>query len=106
MTEDEAAEGVAAGHLVRIEPIESSVEYGWMAEFAPSVANERLRDRLERALDGRHPFRRFKDVLAQHPAERERWFRFHDGRLRAAMRGWLEDNDVEPTTSPGGPAPS
>ena len=98
LTEDEAAEGVAAGHLVRIEPIESSVEYDWMVEFAAAVPNARLRDRLGQMLEGRHPFRRFKDVLAQHPAERERWFRFHDERLRGTMRGWLEDNDIEPTT--------
>ncbi len=100
LTEDEADEGLAAGHLVRIEPIESSVEYDWMAEFAASVANARLRDHLERALDGRHPFGRFKDVLTEHPAERERWFRFHDDRVREAMREWLEDNDIEPAAPP------
>jgi hypothetical protein len=102
LTPDEADEGLAAGHLVRIEPIESSVEYDWMAEFAASVANARLRDRLEHALDGRHPFRRFKDVLAQHPAERERWFRVHDERLREAMRAWLEDHDIDPVARPPG----
>ena len=100
LTEDEADEGLAAGHLIRIEPIESSVEYGWMPDFAASVADARLRDRLERALHGPHPFRRFKDALAQHPAERERWFRVHDERVRGAMRGWLEDNEIEPTPEP------
>jgi hypothetical protein len=39
-------------------------------------------------------------VLAGHPRERERWFRFHDERVREAMREWLEDNDIEPTTEP------
>ena len=37
-------------------------------------------------------------MLAQHSAERESWFRFHDGRLREAIREWLEDNDLEAIT--------
>lgn len=87
---------------MRIEALESSVEYGWMAEFAATVTDARLRDLLEVALDGRGAFRRFKDVLAGDAAERERWFRFRDGRVREAMREWLEDHDIEPTTSPPG----
>jgi hypothetical protein len=39
-------------------------------------------------------------VLADHPAERERWFRVHDARVRGAMRTWLDDNGIEPTTPP------
>lgn len=100
LSEDEADAGLAEGYLVRIEPLESSVEYGWMAEFTASVTNARLRDRLEVALGGRGVFRQFKDVLVGDPAERERWFRFRDGRVREAMREWLEDNDIEPTTEP------
>jgi hypothetical protein len=100
LSEDEADEGLAEGHLVRVEPIESSVEYRWMEEFAVSVTDGRLRDLLKVALDGRGAFRRFKDVLAQYPREREQWFRFHDQRVRAAMREWLEDNGIEPTTEP------
>jgi len=37
---------------------------------------------LEVALNGRGVFRRFKDVLSGSPAEHERWFAFHDERLR------------------------
>jgi hypothetical protein len=86
LSEDEANEGLAEGHLVPIEPLEASVEYGWMAEFAALVTNARLRDRLEVALNGRGVFRRFKDVLASDPAQRERWFRFRDARVREAIR--------------------
>ncbi len=100
LSEDEATAGLAEGSLVRIERLEASMEYGWMTEFAASVTNTRLRDRLEIALDGRGAFRRFKDVLAEYPTERERWFRFHDERVRKAMREWLEEHDIEPTTAP------
>jgi uncharacterized protein UPF0158 len=98
LTEDEEDEGLAEGNLIKIEPIESSVEYGWMAEFAASVSDPRLRDRLETALHGRGPFRRFKDVLGGEPTERGRWFRFREERVREAIREWLDDNDIEPTT--------
>jgi hypothetical protein len=71
-----------------------------MAEFADAVADSRLQRALWVALDGRRPFRRFKDTLAGHPRERERWFAFREERLRAAMRDWLADNGIEPTTAP------
>jgi hypothetical protein len=100
LSEEAVEEAFAAGHLVRVEPFPSSVEYGWMAEFTGTVKDARLRDLLEVALNGRGTFRRFKDVLAEYPADRERWFRFHDERVREAMREWLEDNDIEPTTVP------
>jgi hypothetical protein len=46
---DEADAGLAEGYLVRIEPLESFVEYGWMAEFAASVRllGFRLEERWE-----------------------------------------------------------
>ena len=49
------------------------------------------------ALNGKAAFRRFKDVLHNTPAERERWFEFHQERVNRAMTEWLEGNDIEPT---------
>lgn len=97
---DEIDAGLDAGHLIPIEPLGSSVEYGWMAEFAASVADARLRDRLEVALDGRGAFRRFKSTLLDDLVERERWFAFRDARLRAAAREWLAEQGIEPATTP------
>ena len=91
---------LAEGLLFHVELLGSSIEYGWMAEFASSVRDTRLRDRLEVALDGRGAFRRFKGVLLDHPTERERWFRFRDERLVEAARRWLAEHDIEPTTAP------
>ncbi|HEV8616525.1 MAG TPA: UPF0158 family protein [Methylomirabilota bacterium] len=99
-SEDEIDAGLEAGHVIHIEPLGSSVEYGWMAEFAATVGDARLRDRLEIALDGHGAFRRFKKLLLDFPAERERWFTFQDARLCAAARGWLAEHDIEPTTTP------
>ena len=97
-SEDEIDAGLDAGHLIHVEPLGSRVEYAWMTEFAATVADAPLRDRLEVALDGRGAFRRFKNALLDSPAERERWFAFRDERLRAAAREWLADHNVEPTT--------
>lgn len=99
-SEDELDAGLDAGHLIPIEPLGSSVEYGWMAEFTATLGDARLRDRLEVALDGRGAFRRFKNVLLDHPGERERWFAFRDERLRGAAREWLAEQNISPTTTP------
>ncbi len=99
-SEEDIDDGVGAGHLVPVEPLGSSVEYGWMAEFTATVEDARLRDRLEVALDGRGAFRRFKHVLLEHPAERARWFALRDARLRDAARAWLTEQGIEPTAMP------
>jgi hypothetical protein len=99
-SEEQLDAALDAGHLIPVEPLGSSVEYGWMEEFTASVQDRRLRNGLESALDGRRPFRRFKDILLEAPAERERWFAFRDERLRAAAREWLAEQGIEPTTLP------
>ncbi len=71
-----------------------------MAEFADAVPDVPLRRTLRATLEGRRPFGRFKDRLAADAPERERWFAFQAERLREAMRQWLADNDIEPTTEP------
>lgn len=103
VTEEQIDEGLAEGRLIPIEPLPSSVEYGWMAEFAASVRHPHLRELLDVALRGPGAFRRFKDVVADYPAERERWFRFRDGRMREAMVEWLADHDLEAEDRPPGP---
>jgi hypothetical protein len=100
LSEEELDTGLEAGHLIHVEPLGSRIEYGWMEEFAGTVGDDRLRDRLEIALDGRGAFRRFKNVLHDAPDESERWFAFRDDRLRAAAREWLAEHGIEPTTAP------
>ena len=100
LSEDEIDAGLYAGRLIHVEPLGSNVEYRWMAEFTGMVDDARLRDRLEVALAGRGAFRRFKNVLLDFPAERERWFAFRDERLHAAAREWLGELGIEPTTVP------
>jgi hypothetical protein len=100
LTDEEVEAGLADSTLVAVEPLESSVEYAWMADFADAVPDARVRRALQLGLGGGRPFRRFKDALAAHPRECEQWFAFRAERLRDAVREWLADHSIEPTTEP------
>ena len=100
LSEEAVDAGLAEGWLLHVEPLESHEEYDWMVQFAGSVEESRLRELLEVALDGRGAFRRFKDVLARWPQERERWHAFRDECARNAMLEWLAAHEIEPTTAP------
>lgn len=83
--------------LIAIHPLESREGYRDMEEFTARVRNPRVRDLLERAIQGRGAFRRFKDSLFDLPELREAWFRFHDARMeRRALEWLLERGVVEP----------
>jgi len=90
-------EGVGAGRLLVVEPLASHDKWIWMTDFAASAPDAVWRERLERALRGTRAFRAFKAALADRPAERERWFRFEAGRLRAAAEEWLRARGIEVT---------
>lgn len=79
-----------------IEPIESHFAYEAMQDFVDTLPEGRLADALQHALDGRKPFRHFKDALLDYPEARESWFRFeNDFEMRQAA-AWCEEHDIEP----------
>jgi hypothetical protein len=82
--------------FVKIEPASSREQYKWMERFVVGVEDEALRERLVIAIDGKGAFRRFKDVLLNYPAERERWFSFRSGLLHWHMQVWIEREEIEP----------
>ncbi|MSP63973.1 MAG: hypothetical protein EXR72_27255 [Myxococcales bacterium] len=82
---------------IRIEPASSREQYKWMERFVVSVEDEALRERLVISIDGKGAFRRFKDVLLNYPAERERWFSFRAGLLHWHMQLWVEREQIEST---------
>jgi hypothetical protein len=77
--------------IPRAEPYEG---YEDMADFIRTVEDERLRELLEVAINGKGAFRRFKDVLARYADERENWFRFKDDKVRQKALEWLESIGV------------
>ena len=79
-----------------IEPTESHLAYEAMQDFVDTLPEGRLADALQQALEGRKPFRQFKDALLDYPDARESWFRFKgDFELRQAA-AWCAAHDIEP----------
>jgi hypothetical protein len=80
---------------IRVPEADSHTDYRNMEEFIITVRETRLQGRLEGAIQGPGSFRRFRDVLARHPQERERWFAFKDQRLRQRALEWLAEQGIE-----------
>ncbi len=78
--------------------VEAGSHAGWrdMAEFAAAVPDRALAQRLERAIQGRGAFRRFRAVLDAHPDELTRFHRFADERRRGRARRWLAEHGLRP----------
>jgi hypothetical protein len=96
----QVAEKVEEGYgtrYIRIPAEDSHEAYRDMERFISTVPDDHLRDQLWRAISGRGAFRYFKDVLVEHPAERERWFAFKDRCVTERIVDWLEVEEIEPT---------
>ncbi len=78
--------------------VEAGSRAGWtdMADFVASISDPVLADRLERAIHGRGPFRRFRAVLDTEPAELTRFHQFADERRRGRARRWLAEHGLRP----------
>ena len=76
--------------------VEAGSREGWwdMSEFAETVDDPALADRLQRAIHGRRAFRRFRDELAEHPDELTRFHLFADERQRGRARRWLAEHGL------------
>ena len=83
-----------------IEPVSSSVGYEIMSDFVDTLPEGKVPREFARALQQRHPFRRFKDVLLNYPAVREDWFRFHEQAFMKIIQEWLDDHGVDATLVP------
>ena len=77
----------------------SNVGYRDMAEFIDSVDDHRMRALLDVAINGSGAFRRFTDVLRDHPQERERWFAFQNERAHHRIVSWLQSEGIEAVTA-------
>ncbi len=80
--------------LLAIEPTSSSTGYGDMEDFIAPIRDSRARATLERAIEGRGAFRRFKNTLFDFPELREAWFTFRDARMIRRSIEWLVEEQV------------
>jgi hypothetical protein len=91
---------------IRVESPDPHAGYRDMEDFIATVQDQRLQDRLWRAISGRGAFRYFKDVLDDYPRERERWFEFKDTQVRQRILEMLAEENIEPIIEPPSPPPS
>lgn len=80
---------------VVISPPHSGEKFKVMEEFTLEFADEKIQPELISALQGRKPFRTFKDVLLNYPDEREKWFAFEAKKLREFIEDWAESEQIE-----------
>ena len=80
---------------VSVPAADSRERYRDMEDFIDIAADACLAELLSAAINGRGAFRRFGDVLARFPKERERWLQFQNARLRQRALEWLEEMDIE-----------
>jgi hypothetical protein len=80
-------------------PMDSNESFQIMSDFAASVDDERLRDKLELILDLAKPFRNFKSVIDDEPVYRKLWFEFRDQRyaeyIKTQIKLFNEDEDPD-----------
>lgn len=77
--------------FLRIQAIDPRHSYQVMADFVEFVSDEELREQLRRVILGKGAFRRFKEFIAQHPAERDLWLIFKEQREMTHVRAWLAE---------------
>jgi hypothetical protein len=82
--------------FIEIPQVDSREGYEDMEAFIETVPRQHLQELLQVAIQGKGAFRRFKDVLGAYPQERERWFQFHDERLRQRGLKWLDRENINP----------
>lgn len=83
------------GRYLYIEPMKSGSGWDIMDDFTQSIVTDReVQEALERALNGKKPFRSFKDTLLDFPEIRKQWFTYHNERMEKIARDWLEENDI------------
>jgi hypothetical protein len=95
LQEADRIESGYGSRYIAIPSAEPGEGYRDMEAFISTVRNPHLQERLDRAISGRGAFRYFKDVLLEHPNERERWFQFKQERLHQRILDWLEAEEIE-----------
>ena len=80
---------------LRIEPMASADSYEVMRSFVGTLPRGRAQAELMLTLDGRKPFRRFKETLLKYPTVREAWFDFHEQAVVALFQAWLKAQRID-----------
>jgi hypothetical protein len=83
------------GDYFEFEKMTSRESFGIMADFAETVDDQKLQDRLFKALNKSKPFRNFKWEIDNSGEYRQIWFDFKDQRLIEFVKGQIEQHNRE-----------
>ncbi|MHA1381570.1 MAG: UPF0158 family protein [Candidatus Helarchaeota archaeon] len=76
-------------------PIIPSYEaYNDMQDFIETINDKNIQETLYIAIDGPGAFRRFKNVLLNHPDEQQKWFEFKKGKTLERIKNWLKEEEI------------
>jgi hypothetical protein len=74
-----------------------------MDDFSHQIRREDIRSGFLGAIRGNHPFRRFKDKIADHNLWEE-WNQFRRRAFEGILRDWCEENGIRPAKAIGSPS--
>jgi hypothetical protein len=80
---------------IKVPETDSIEGYADMKAFIETVTDARLQETLWIAIRGKGAFGRFKAVLLDRPAERDRWHAFKDAQVRQRVLDWLAEEGIE-----------
>ena len=80
---------------LQIESMASHDAFQIMEDFVDELADSPEAEVLQAALNGRKPFRRFKDTLLDYPELRDRWFAFEEARLKRVAEAWCDEQGID-----------
>ena len=80
---------------VCIEPLDSSTSFRIMEDFVQGLPDGEERRSLERALSWKKPFSNFRNALREKPEIGALWHKFHDARMTALAKEWLEEEGIK-----------
>jgi predicted nucleotidyltransferase len=79
--------------IVRLEPYQD--EFRDLVDFVASVKDPTVRRDLERTIEGRGAFRRFRDALRNCFRERRQWFDFREAKMRERATTWFRLRGID-----------
>lgn len=66
-------------------------------EFIKGIANDRLREILEKSFVGKRPYGRLDEILSFYPEEMEKLAALKEELISDRVRHWLEEHDIFPS---------
>ena len=66
-----------------------------MEMFVESVEDIKLKGKLTNVLNGKKPFRQFKNILEDNPEKQILWYDFKDKLLEQEAKDWLDSLNIK-----------